>query len=77
MDAMPLVKMIAPVIAVVIAEVVAGRPVPSVAKVNPLQWATAVAIVVKTNAIAVLVIVKALVMAVVLLALQEDNHCFG
>jgi hypothetical protein len=77
MDAMPLVETTALVIAVVIAGVVADRLVPSVAKANPLQWAIAVATVVKTNAIAVLVIAKALVMAVAFLDLREDNLHFG
>ena len=71
MDAMLLVLTIALAIAVGIAEMAVEHLAPSVAKANPLQWVTAVAIVAKTNALVALAIAKALVMAAVFLVLQD------
>lgn len=72
MDAMLLALTIALAIAEVHAEMAVEHLAPSVVKANPPQWATAVAIVAKTNAIAVLAIVKALAAGVVFLDLQDN-----
>lgn len=68
---MLLVLTIALAIAGVHAEMAVEHLAPSVAKANPPQWVTAVAIVAKTNAIVALAIAKALVMAAVFLVLRD------
>ena len=73
---MQLAKIIVLAIAEVHAEMAVEHLAPSVAKANPPQWVTAVAIVAKTNAIVALVIAKALVMAAVFLVLP-DKFSFG